>query len=111
MVCTVGACAGAALAFDSLTHSQHAAVSAVPGVSAALFALACLIISKPVRYSIQPLKTDGGLRFAVGLLAIAASLFTQGGGWGIAGGICYAIMAPLVILLLGWLNRLSAEWT
>jgi hypothetical protein len=93
------------LAIASFTYLHQAGV----GVWAAPAALGFLIVRRLPLLATQPLQIHGGPRFAVGFLALAASEFVQGGGWGIASGIVFAITTPVFTLFCWWLNKLSME--
>ncbi len=106
MLFSAGAGAGAIVAFDSLTRSHHTAA----GISTAAFALACLILRKPLWVSIQArIEVHGEIRFGIGYLALGAFALIQGGGWWVASGAFLVVCATVVILGFWWLNRLSVE--
>src|SRR5262249_23166375 len=105
-IMSVGASASAMLAVASFTNAHQTA----EGLFATAAALGLLGIRRLPLVSIQTrIEVHGGFRFAIGCLAIAVGLFIQGGGWGIASGICYVIFAVATTLGCWKLNSLAAE--
>lgn len=113
---SAGIGAEAAIALDSLVRSHHTAA----GISAAVLALGFVIIRRPPWVIIRrppwvsmqaPIEVHGGIRLAIGFLAVAAGQLIHGGGWDVACGVLYVVASTALILFCWMLNSLSMELT